>query len=672
MNLVKSLLATLTFCFLSCNKIPEEVQQTLDLAGTNKHELQAVLDHYKAPKDSLKLKAAYFLLAKEVLYGFGFDSKNEKTLGNYFKALNDSLKPYFGKENLSNFKEREEIIQKIIAQYNLNEGSVFKGRFDIVRDIDAVTASFLIENIDYAFMAWELPWAKQYSFDEFCQYVLPYRSGYEYLNPWRKYFFDEFKPLRDTIGNETDPLKVTTIIDNYLNNRKAVPSGLYALPEALLGTKSYKYNIFGNCVSISMLKQEIMRSQGIAISELWFNKFGDSGRDHISNIVLDNHNKWYTLRSPLTPLKDIEIKHSPVKLYRREAITATKHPGHEIKARQRLGTIGWVDITKQITECFDVTPNLLPQNCSTLNNQKIAYLCIFDNRIWGTWTPIAWSVLKNNKTQVTFTDIAGKGVVYITMVEDENNQLIPISQPFILTQGGELNYLSVTKSTININLTRKYPHKRHLVNIAKSLEGAYFEASNTPNFNSPKKLYTIDSIENADVIVKTIEPQNFRYYRFVVPSTEKKKSYHLAELAFGSSINNTFNKIEGTVIASANTNPMALETFFDENLLTYTSFNKKSDTQSGILWIGVDFGKKQKISELYLCPRTDKNAIYPNMDYELLYWDTNWVSCGIKQSNNGILTYNNMPSGTLYWLRNLTEGREERIFTYQNNKQVWW
>lgn len=26
----------------------------------------------------------------------------------------------------------------------------------------------------------------------------------------------------------------------------------------------------------------------------------------------------------------------------------------------------------------------------------------------------------------------------------------------------------------------------------------------------------------------------------------------------------------------------------------------------------------------------------------------------------------------MYWLRNLTRGREERIFTYEDGKQVWW
>jgi len=36
------------------------------------------------------------------------------------------------------------------------------------------------------------------------------------------------------------------------------------------------------------------------------------------------------------------------------------------------------------------------------------------------------------------------------------------------------------------------------------------------------------------------------------------------------------------------------------------------------------------------------------------------------------LYYDNAPSNALFWLRNYTAGQEERIFTYENGKQIWW
>lgn len=36
------------------------------------------------------------------------------------------------------------------------------------------------------------------------------------------------------------------------------------------------------------------------------------------------------------------------------------------------------------------------------------------------------------------------------------------------------------------------------------------------------------------------------------------------------------------------------------------------------------------------------------------------------------LEYDNVPDNALLLLRNLTKGKEERIFTCEDGKQVWW
>ena len=59
--------------------------------------------------------------------------------------------------------------------------------------------------------------------------------------------------------------------------------------------------------------------------------------------------------------------------------------------------------------------------------------------------------------------------------------------------------------------------------------------------------------------------------------------------------------------------------------------------------------------------------------YELFYWDNgSWNTAGIQVAAADLLTYTDIPNGTIYWLRNLSRGKEERIFTYENGKQVWW
>ena len=36
------------------------------------------------------------------------------------------------------------------------------------------------------------------------------------------------------------------------------------------------------------------------------------------------------------------------------------------------------------------------------------------------------------------------------------------------------------------------------------------------------------------------------------------------------------------------------------------------------------------------------------------------------------LTYDNAPANALFLLHNHTKGREERIFTYEGARQIWW
>ncbi|MCD8186850.1 MAG: hypothetical protein LUD68_10565 [Rikenellaceae bacterium] len=55
----------LLLCMGGCRygNIPEEVHKAILLSGNNSSELMKVLHHYRRPQDSLKLQAAYFLIA---------------------------------------------------------------------------------------------------------------------------------------------------------------------------------------------------------------------------------------------------------------------------------------------------------------------------------------------------------------------------------------------------------------------------------------------------------------------------------------------------------------------------------------------------------------------------------------------------------------------------------
>lgn len=44
----------------------------------------------------------------------------------------------------------------------------------------------------------------------------------------------------------------------------------------------------------------------------------------------------------------------------------------------------------------------------------------------------------------------------------------------------------------------------------------------------------------------------------------------------------------------------------------------------------------------------------------------------LKRPIGDSVVYDNVPQKALLWLRNLTKYCEERPFTYENGKQIWW
>ena len=112
---------------------------------------------------------------------------------------------------------------------------------------------------------------------------------------------------------------------------------------------------------------------------------------------------------------------------------------------------------------------------------------------------------------------------------------------------------------------------------------------------------------------------------------------------------------------------------YDGATLTYAAHEKgQLDPEP---WLGLDLGRAVELSKLCYLPRTDDNFIREGEEYELCYWDgEGWSSLGrqIGRRATQELVYDNVPAGALLILHNHTKGKEERIFTYENGRQVWW
>ncbi len=218
---------------------------------------------------------------------------------------------------------------------------------------------------------------------------------------------------------------------------------------------------------------------------------------------------------------------------------------------------------------------------------------------------------------------------------------------------------------------RKYPVLKYVWDYAHLVKNGQFEASDDPEFKN--EVYSVHTISSGRAVGGDIEVSASippcRYWRYI---NDKPETYcSMAEIAFFDSIYTKplIGKIIGTN-GSWEDNPMwRRENLFDGNALT--SYCAPAGTGC---WIGLDFGKKVKISKIRYIPRGDGNMVEPGDVYELFYWDGEcWLSLGQKQAETVVITFDNIPEGALLLLRDVTKGHDERIFLLDGQgRQEWW
>lgn len=197
------------------------------------------------------------------------------------------------------------------------------------------------------------------------------------------------------------------------------------------------------------------------------------------------------------------------------------------------------------------------------------------------------------------------------------------------------------------------------------------QAANRADFSDAVTVYRIDSLQNA-YSIPTNNPDGFRYWRFIA---HENRPCNIAELMFYGQ--NDSIPLSGKIITrdkgSFQNDPRWIpDMAFDGDALTFYDPPKMPGSPGGN-WIGLDFGKPTHVNRVVILPRSDDNTVSPGDEYELKYWGkSGWVSLGKKVASDYVLDYDNVPSNALLLLSDLTRGKQERIFTYEQDKQIFW
>lgn len=643
MKLEKRLIVLFVFLLLfsSCT-LDDYVKQTLEAAGENRIELEKVLQYYSANKaDSLKLKAAHWLIAN-MKQNYAYDSEQ---IRQFYKDA-DSLFQDSLIHDL--YAER---LDTLLLKISLEKVKVYS-------DIRMVTAEFLIHNIDDAFEAWATyPWCKDLKFDEFCEYILPYRLGTCPLEEWRPLMKKRFGKIVDSLlqCNAADTIVCKQLCAEYFTAIHYPKSFKPQYPPS-----SLLDIIIAPCPEWSNLGVYAMRTFGIKAACDYTPQWADRSMGHSWTVLLTGEKKIVFMMGDKELREYFGWFNKMAKAYRHTATLqreslAMKDIGEEIPAIFKDPY--YIDVSGDYFKPIDITVGL---ERKAPVSRKLAYIMVFDNQ---NWQPIHWGWVKNGK--VTFTGM-NKECMYMAMYYIDG-KYYPASEPFYLDKDENLVYLKADlKQKETVSLKRKYAVWK-VNEWCKRIVGGKFQVANRPDFKDAVDVYTIDTIPEA--LYHTVDlylDNKYRFFRYIAP---KGSAGDLAELEF---YNENGEQIRGTVIGDDTSffifGLSDKYKAFDGDVLT--CFEAEHYVEEA--WIGMDFKTPVQLSKFLYLPHNDDNFIREDEMYELLYWQDGWQSLGRQKGEKAkqVLIYQ-APKNALFRLHNLTKGTEERVFVFEKGKQIW-
>ncbi len=409
---------------------PDDVVKALEKSGKNRGELEKVLAYCTASGDPLKLQAAYFLIGN--MEGHSYVTYFLKdTVGN---AVDFSALDYPSYDSLtSDFKRLE-----------AEHGTLDFDRRETQEDLDVITADFLIKQIDYAFRAWrERPWAKKLTFDQFCEYVLPYRGSNEPLEDWREIFWGKYQGVAGKMTDSTDPIEAAKLINTDVMTWFTFDERYYYHPTDQ-GVTEMLANHKGRCEDMTNATIYAMRANGLAVTSDYTPFWADCGNNHAWNAIVAPDGKVIPFMGAEANPGDYRLAHKFAKVYRKtygkQLQNLAFQPHRQEKLAPWLAGKNYKDVTAEYTPVCNVTRTLSFPAPDTID---IAYICVFND---GDWRPIHWS-RRAEDGSVNFTDMGKNLVMLIGLYVD--GEVKPLSEPFVVHDDCSLQSLNAKEADTN-------------------------------------------------------------------------------------------------------------------------------------------------------------------------------------------------------------------------------
>lgn len=677
----------------SCMELPEGVQQSLDLAGSNKSQLKKVLRHYHWHEaDSLKFKAALFLIDQMKWHGNQTITECQDETIPELVAKADSFYATTLGDVPNSEMEKKEIIQRLDSfaipfQKSIKEMVVQPPVTRSIKfsDLENIGSAFLISHIDNAFERWkESPYARQLSFDDFCEYILPYRS----LNS-NSLTLDGGVLYKQT-GKQLErsmPYTLVNIIDRYNRYLRQMRNMLGPKPvEAYYGYYEMFFQKKFECVEQCELECNILRACGIPIAiDINVGNREFVGQHHHC-VIIDTfgiprpfHGEagfprgkgwgyWTDIKLNIYRSLFGAQKDSPLFLKKQDEQVPVNFRSPCIK-----------DVTAYVKKVYPLT---LKIDRKTENN--LVWLYTYANNPEGV-RAITWGLTDSTGQTAQFANVVGD-MLYFPAVMNSEGQPEFCHEPIFVTRDHEKKqimmyplshfFTSGQPDSINLLLTRKFPYKPNMKTLAEEIIGGKFYGANREDESDRKELYTIT--EAPGPYLNEFHLNNKKAWKYYIYQAPTDKYANISILEYLTEASRKY----------PNTAPVTpLEIFKPEdkniNNREYVKiipqeheskepeYDGNMQTSSGRKKIVFEIDTAQVITKVRLAPKNADNIVKPNENYELMVWNNGWQSLENTYSRYNYLEFDNLSPHKLYWLRNHSRGREEVPFIIRNGNAAF-
>lgn len=646
----KSFIYICLFFLASChNRYASDVKEALLFAGSNRSELEYVLEHYAENRaDSLKFRAACFLIGN-MPHHFNYPEEPYRA---YCASL-DSL--FLIEMSYEDYIKEANIILRHHAR-----------KLRPLYDSHTITGDYLIWNIDHAFDQWEtLPYLEHLNFDEFCEYVLPYKClDGQPLNKWKQDWNTQGVDMKNIPQIDEYKYNVRRFVEaanrDFSENCRMTTLGTDDMNILdILDLYTLAHRPYGSCKEMAQLVLLNTRSKALPVSLDFTPAWPDRSASHFWNNLFSAHRTNIDFEGLGYPGERHYQEKFLGKVYR---ISYSPHP-LLLQALEQEGEIpnSLSLFTRDVTDAYGRTTTIsIPvQPCMPAD---FAYLATFDNEQW-----IPGGIGKIKRGKAVFEKVP-LGILYIAGTY-KDGAFIPSSDPFIVDTRKRVTPLKTSQTeTLSIHLTRKFPAFEHVHWVNEYLRMGRIEASDTPDFIHADSITDFPEwhfLAGEEIIRDTVP---HRYWRLIssTPHSSDFAEIYFYERRSGKRIKGELLHPDAPVRNKSHDTP---EYICDDDPLTYFA-TENTDTPR---WVGFDFGAPVAMQKVAYIRRGDGNDICPDDTYELYYWKNGqWVLHERQKAENVYIDFEDVPAGGLYFIRDSTRGMQNRTFVYRNGVVRWY